>query len=63
MFSSIDLTTNLNKRPVARQLRHSVLEYMTSNTFNPSNTITVEDLKSLKLEVKQAGFSAKDIYE
>ena len=63
VFSSIDLTTNLNKRPVARQLRHSVLEYMTSNTFNPSNTITVEDLKSLKLEVKQAGFSAKDIYE
>lgn len=63
VFSSIDLTTKLNERPVAKQLLHSVLEYMISHAFNPSNNITTQDLKALKLEGKQSSFSAKDIYK
>lgn len=63
VFSSIDLTSNLNKRPVARQLKHSVVNYMKSSSFNPSNLINIEDIKSLKLKGKQSNFSAKDIYQ
>jgi hypothetical protein len=62
IFSSIDLMKNLHERPVARQLRSSVLKYMQSDAFNPSNEIKMEDLKPLQLEGKQDGFSAKDIY-
>lgn len=63
VFSSIDLTSNLNDRPVARQLRHSLLEYMGSEAFNPSTTITIEALQKVKLDKKQSGFSTEDIYE
>ena len=63
VFSSIDLTTKLNNRPVARQLRHSVLEYMNSDAFKPVNDIKIEDLQGLILQGKQSDFSAKDIYK
>ncbi|WP_139959560.1 sugar-binding domain-containing protein [Flavicella sediminum] len=63
VFSSIDLSSTLKKRPVARQLRHSILEYMKSDSFNPINDIEYKDLNSLKLQSKQEGFSAKDIYK
>lgn len=62
VFSSIDLSNNLSKRPVARQLRSSVLEYMQSAAFNPTSIIKIEDLKMLKLDAKQDAFSTKDIY-
>ena len=63
VFSSIDLHSKLNERPVARQLKHSVLEYMKSTDFKPTNTISIKDIKSLVVKVKQSGFSAKDIYK
>ncbi len=63
VFSSIDLTSNLIERPVARQLKHSVLEYMNSSSFNPVNNIKIQDIKSLVLKGKQSKFSAKDIYK
>ncbi|WP_396600889.1 sugar-binding domain-containing protein [Algibacter sp. R77976] len=62
VFSSIDLISDLKERPVARQLRHSVLEYMSSDTFSPSKTVTIEDLKAIKIDKKQGKFSAEDIY-
>ncbi|MFS4481559.1 sugar-binding domain-containing protein [Hyunsoonleella sp. 2307UL5-6] len=63
VFSSIDLTTNLDKRPVARQLLHSVLSYMNSEDFKPSNTIQINNIEALQLKGNQAEFSAKDIYK
>ena len=63
VFSSIDLTSNLNKRPVARQLRHSLLEYMVSDAFTPSSTIEVNDLQGLALKKEQSKFSTTDIYD
>jgi hypothetical protein len=63
VFSSIDLHSKLNERPVARQLKHSVLEYMKSTDFKPTSTISIEDIKSLVVKGKQSGFSAKDIYK
>jgi len=62
VFSSIDLISDLKERPVARQLRHSVLEYMSSDAFLPSKTVTIEDLKAIKIDKKQGKFSTEDIY-
>ena len=36
MVSAIDLVKDLEQRPVARQLRHSLLEYMSSERFAPT---------------------------
>ncbi len=47
IFSSMDLISKLDERPVARQLRHSLLKYMETNSFNPSKTTTIDDLKKL----------------
>ena len=44
---SIDLTTDLENRPVARQLRHSLINYMQSGAFAPSTSIALEQFKSL----------------
>ena len=63
VFSSIDLTNDLDKRPVARQMRHSLLNYMTSASFNPLKTISMDELKNLKIQGKQEVFSAEDIYK
>lgn len=63
LFSAIDITTNLKDRIVARQLRHSLLEYMKSNTFNPSEELKMKDLEQIKLKDKNNTFSAKDIYK
>ncbi|MFK5972942.1 MAG: hypothetical protein QM485_06635 [Flavobacteriaceae bacterium] len=63
VFSSIDLFSNLEKRPVARQLKQSLLKYMQSSDFDPSNAIKIEELKMLKSNVDQDTFSDKDIYQ
>ena len=63
VFSSIDLISNLDKRPVARQLRHSLLQYMNSEAFLPSKSVTIDDLKGIKLDKKQGKFSTEDIYD
>jgi hypothetical protein len=36
VLCSIDLSHNLEKRPVARQLRYSLEQYMTGSSFNPA---------------------------
>jgi len=62
VFSSIDITKDLNNRPVARQLRHSLLSYMESDAFDPSKSVTIEDLKKTSIGKDQDGFSTKGIY-
>ena len=49
VFSSIDLFTDVDKRPVARQLKYSLLNYMNSDAFNPSEFVEFENLKRLRL--------------
>ncbi|UMB59212.1 glycoside hydrolase family 2 [Lutibacter sp. A80] len=63
IFSSIDLMSNLIDRPVARQLRFSLLEYMNSNEFNPSKNLDFESLKKVFLNKKKSDFSTEDIYQ
>ncbi len=50
VFSAIDLSSKLDERPVARQLRHSIINYMKSEQFKPSKTITISELEKLRLK-------------
>jgi len=47
LVSSIDLKSNLNERPVARQMLHSLLKYMGSNAFAPRRSIDAGLLQGL----------------
>ncbi|HEV2437772.1 MAG TPA: discoidin domain-containing protein [Verrucomicrobiae bacterium] len=40
MFCTVDLEHDLDQRPVARQLRRSLLDYMARNQFRPKTTIS-----------------------
>jgi len=41
---SFDLTTALDRRPVARQLLHSLLDYAASDRFAPQQTLSLSDI-------------------
>lgn len=47
IFSGIDLLSDIDNRPQAKQLRYSLLEYMKSPAFRPSVRITPERIKQL----------------
>jgi hypothetical protein len=47
IVSGIDLITDADERPEARQLMYSLRRYMTGNSFEPSESIEIEKLKSL----------------
>ena len=44
---SADLTSDLDTRPAARQLRHSLEKHLTSPAFNPTQALQAKDLKAL----------------
>ena len=45
LVCAADLQRDLEKRPVARQLRRSLIDYMASDRFQPKVTLTVEQLR------------------
>jgi len=47
LVCSIDLRSNLDERPVARQMLHSLLDYMDSPAFAPSLSVDIELVRSL----------------
>ena len=47
IFSSIDLHSDLDNRPVTRQLRYSILNYMKSENFDPPHEVSVALLDSI----------------
>lgn len=47
MVCSIDIQNDLETRPVARQLRQSLLSYMSSEEFNPAVRLSVNELQNL----------------
>lgn len=47
LLCSMDITSDLDKRPVARQLRYSLLRYMESVAFKPAASVSVEAIKEL----------------
>jgi len=47
IVSTIDLKKNIASRPVAKQLLHSLLSYMNSDTFRPAHSLDVNALDKL----------------
>lgn len=47
LLASIDLRTDIEKRPVARQLLASLLAYAASDAFAPRDTVPIETLRGL----------------
>ncbi len=47
LISGTDLINNLENRPMARQLRSSLVNYMVESSFNPSHQISATDLQRI----------------
>ena len=47
LLSGIDLLTDQDKRPEAKQLLYSLKQYMSGAAFNPATPLTIEKLQSL----------------
>ncbi len=47
---SCDLTSDLDKRPVARQMRRSLLDYMAGKQFAPESSLTIQQLDAFFTE-------------
>lgn len=55
LFSSIDILNPSINDPEIRALRNSLVTYMKDDSkFNPSGSITIEELKSLQLDAKSS---------
>jgi len=47
MVCSIDLESDLANRPVANQLKYSILKYMNSGEFDPEVEVNFEEIQTL----------------
>ena len=52
LVSSADLENDLETRVVARQLRKSILDYMTSATFDPQVAISAKDFREILFDTR-----------
>jgi len=55
LVCSSDITKHLESRPVARQLRYSLLQYVSSGLFNPDVPVSEEDLDKVLLANPNSG--------
>ena len=62
MLATFDLERNLNKRPVAKQMLISILDYMNSDKFNPSVLSNFDTLKDIVGKTENNKQSAEGIY-
>jgi hypothetical protein len=47
LMTTMDISRNLEHRPVARQLRHSILRYMQSADFQPAVTVSIDTIRHI----------------
>ena len=47
MMTSMDITSNLDNRIVARQMRKAILDYMNSDKFRPTMNVTTEQISDI----------------
>lgn len=58
---SADLRSDLQNRPVARQLYYSIVQYMNSHKFNPEQTLNISVIEDLfKKEGERLNINTKD---
>jgi hypothetical protein len=50
LITGIDLLTDQDKRPEARQLLFSLKQYMTGETFKPATSIAIKKVQSLVVD-------------
>ena len=50
LMTTMDITRNLDHRPVARQMRKAILSYMQSNDFQPALELSVEQIQHFYTE-------------
>ena len=60
MVCSMDLTSNLEQRLVARQMRYSVLRYLQSDAFQPATEISAAQVASLSKHALPSPEQPKD---
>jgi len=61
LMTTFDINNNLNKRIVARQLRKSILEYMSGNEFKPEITLDIKVIRDLfEKEATKVNMFTKD---
>lgn len=63
LFSSIDLTSDLDNRVVARQFKYSLLEYMNSEEFDPKPAMNFSEMRALLYSREESKIKEYDIYE
>lgn len=63
LVCSSDLMKSLNSRPVARQLRYSLLKYMESDKFNPQEEVSFEKIKKALQNEGRRKEKKRSIYE
>lgn len=63
LMCSSDLFTDIDARPVARQLRRSLVEYMSTDKFNPSAELTFDKIEKAFYNVTHAVTERKSIYD
>ena len=51
MMTSMDITSQPEKRVVARQMYKAILDYMNSDSFRPSATVSLEQVRELFAKV------------
>jgi beta-galactosidase len=52
MVCAVDIDRSLDSRPVARQLRRSLLDYMQSESFQPRVSVTADELRGLLFDTR-----------
>lgn len=63
LICSADLSSNLENRVVAKQLRYSLMDYMNSSNFNPQKELAFDKIKTSLHNVKQIEEKKKSIYD
>ncbi|RAV30012.1 glycoside hydrolase family 2 protein [Sinomicrobium soli] len=63
IFSSIDLRNKLEHRPVARQLKYSLLKYMASGGFDPDTEMDYDRFRKFIFSDRELETREYDIYE
>ena len=46
LMTTMDISNNLSRRHVARQMRKAIFSYMQSDDFQPSLTLTEQDVRN-----------------
>ncbi|WP_431294394.1 hypothetical protein [Pedobacter sp. P26] len=53
LLCTMDIDNNIGDRPVARQIKYSLLKYMQSNKFNPLTILDETNFQKIEKKTKR----------